>query len=208
MPYIIGLTGGIGSGKSTIADLFAAQGVPIIDADVVAREVVAKGTPLLQQIVTHFGTQILLENGELDRTQLRQIVFQEPKQKQWLNHLLHPAIREEMMKQLKAQTFPYVIWVVPLLIENNLTELCQRVLVIDVLPETQIQRASLRDNAGMTQIKNIMAAQVSRKERLDFADDVINNDLDFAENLPVLAQKVLELHQLYLTLAKQNEQHI
>lgn len=208
MSYIVGLTGGIGSGKSTIAHLFAAQGVPIIDADVVAREVVAKGTPLLQQIVTHFGTQILLANGELDRTQLRQIVFQEPKQKQWLNHLLHPAIREEMIKQLKAQTFPYVIWVVPLLIENNLTELCQRVLVIDVLPETQIQRASLRDNADMTQIKNIMAAQVSRKVRLDFADDVINNDLDFAENLPVLAQKVLELHQLYLTLAKQNEQHI
>ncbi|NBI40852.1 dephospho-CoA kinase [[Haemophilus] felis] len=205
MSYIVGLTGGIGSGKSMVAELFAKLNVPIIDADVVAREVVAKGSPLLHQIAEHFGAQILLPSGELDRAQLRQIVFQDPKQKQWLNHLLHPAIRVEMLRQLEAQTFPYVIWVVPLLIENNLTEFCQRVLVVDVPPETQLQRASLRDNADIVQIKQIMAAQVSRETRLSMADDVIDNRLPLHQALPSLQQKVLELHQLYLSLAKNYE---
>lgn len=202
MSYVVGLTGGIGSGKSTIANLFVQLGVPIIDADIVAREVVAKGTRLLEQIVAYFGEQILLSNGELDRAKLRQIVFQEPLKKKWLNDLLHPAIREEMLRQLDVQTYPYVIWVVPLLIENQLTSFCQRILVVDVSKEVQIARAAQRDNTDSAQIKNIIASQVSREIRLAAADDVINNDHPLSENLASLQQKVLELHHLYLSLAK------
>lgn len=201
MTYIVGLTGGIGSGKSTIAVLFAQLDIPIVDADIVARQVVEKGTPLLHQIVEHFGPTILFTNGELNRAKLREIVFQDENEKQWLNQLLHPAIRDEMLSQLKQHNTPYVIWVVPLLIENNLTALCQRILVVDVQPETQLERASQRDKNKIQDIQRIMDAQVSRAERLVVADDVINNDKPLTENLPFLKQKVLELHQLYLTLA-------
>ncbi|MGC6405825.1 dephospho-CoA kinase [Bisgaard Taxon 45] len=201
MTYIVGLTGGIGSGKSTIANLFMALGVPVIDADVVARDIVKKGTLLLAKIVDHFGEQILSENGELNRAKLRERIFHHVEDKIWLNQLLHPAIREEMLRQLDRQTSPYVLWVVPLLIENNLTSLCQRILVVDVAPETQIQRAMQRDRNQLELIQNIMASQVDRQTRLQFADDVIHNDADLTVNLPVLKQKVLELHQQYLQLA-------
>lgn len=202
MTYIVGLTGGIGSGKSTVADLFAEQGVPVIDADTVARQVVEKGSPLLMKIVDHFGEHILLENGELNRSALREYIFQHPKEKAWLNALLHPAIRQEMLAQLYAQSSPYVLWVVPLLIENDLVSLCQRVLVVDVMPETQIKRSTLRDNSQAELIQQIMAAQVDRMTRLRYADDVINNDGDLTQTLSGLKQKVLELHQHYLVLAK------
>lgn len=202
MTYVVGLTGGIGSGKSTIANLFSEQNIPIIDADVVAREVVAKGEPLLQQIQQHFGKHILLPSGELDRAQLREKVFRNPEEKIWLNNLLHPAIRERMIEQLAQQTAPYTLLVVPLLIENNLTALCQRILVVDVSPEVQIQRVTARDKNSEQLVKQIMAAQVSREVRLSYADDVINNDADLASYLPLLRQKVLDLHHLYLTLAK------
>ena len=177
MTYIVGLTGGIGSGKSTIANLFVELGVPIVDADIVAREVVEKGSPLLAQIAEHFGESILTEGGEL----------------------LHPTIRERMLAQLNAQTAPYTLFVVPLLIENKLTTLCDRVLVIDVKPETQIARVSSRDHNNIQQIQAIMNAQVSREERLKWADDIISNDAKLPENLPHLKQKVLELHQFYLS---------
>lgn len=202
MTYIVGLTGGIGSGKTTIANLFSELGVPIVDADLVAREIVAKGSPLLKQIVEHFGNEILLDNGELNRSALRQWVFSSEEEKNWLNNLLHPAIREAMLKQLSAQTSPYTLFVVPLLIENNLTELCQRILVIDVTPQTQLARASNRDQNNLEQIQRIMNAQVSREERLKWATDIINNDKDLAENLPHLKQKVLELHRFYLQQAQ------
>ena len=142
MTYIVGLTGGIGSGKSTITNLFVELGVPIVDADIVAREVVEKGSPLLAQIAEHFGESILTEEGELNRAKLRKKVFADENEKNWLNNLLHPAIRERMLARLNAQTAPYTLFVVPLLIENKLTTLCDRVLVIDVKPETQIARAS------------------------------------------------------------------
>ena len=200
MTYVVGLTGGIGSGKSTIAKLFAELGVPVIDADIVARQVVEKGSPLLQQIVAHFGTEMLLENGELNRAALREKVFNT--EKQWLNQLLHPAIRTEMLNQLAQQRAPYCIFMVPLLIENKLTALCQRVLVVDVSEQTQLTRASQRDNNSLALIKNIMQSQVSRSERLQHADDVINNDADLSESLPQLKQKVLDLHHHYLQLAE------
>lgn len=203
MTYIIGVTGGIGSGKSTIVDLFAELGVPAVDADIIAREITKKGKPLLAQIVERFGSHILLENGELDRAALRQLVFANKKEKEWLNSLLHPIISKEMLAQLSAQTAPYTLFVVPLLIENNLTALCNRVLVVDVSPATQLIRAAKRDHNNLEQIQRIMDAQVSQEERLKWATDVINNDKDLAENLPHLKQKVLELHRFYLQQAEE-----
>ena len=207
MTYVVGLTGGIGSGKSTIAELFAELGVSVIDADLVARQVVEKGSPLLAEIATHFGPEILLEDGALNRAALREKVFNHESEKQWLNQLLHPAIRHEMLQQLAAQDAPYCIFMVPLLIENKLTALCQRILVVDVSEQTQMTRASKRDNNQLALIKNIMQSQVSRSERLQHADDVINNDADLSESLPHLKQTVLDLHHLYLQLAEKfNEQ--
>lgn len=206
MAYIVGLTGGIGSGKSTIANLFIELGVKIIDADIIAREVVAKDTPLLAEIVNHFGKQILTEQKELDRAKLRQIVFNDPNQKTWLNQLLHPAIRQEMLNQLAQSQDNYVIWVVPLLIENNLTEFCDRILVVDVLPEIQLLRASARDNSNEETIKNIMASQVSREKRLSYADDIIENNLPLDQNFAKLKQQVLELHQKYIDLARKKRE--
>ncbi|TNH05967.1 dephospho-CoA kinase [Testudinibacter sp. TR-2022] len=201
MTYIIGLTGGIGSGKSTIADLFAELGVPIVDADVVAREVVAPGSPLLAQIAEHFGQQVITAEGELDRAALRQIVFADKEKTEWLNQLLHPAIRQRMLRRLQQQTALYVLWVVPLLIENKLTEYCDRVLVVDVSEAIQLQRAVRRDNSNIQQIKKIMQAQVSRQQRLAKADDVINNDRPLSESEKDLRAQVLQLHQHYLALA-------
>ena len=202
MTYVVGLTGGIGSGKSTIAELFAELGVPVIDADLVARQVVEKGSPLLAEIAAHFGPEILLKDGTLNRAALREKIFANEMQKHWLNQLLHPAIRHEMLRQLAAQQAPYCIFMVPLLIENNLTALCQRILVIDVLEHTQVERAGQRDNNQVEQIKRIMQSQVSRQERLKYADDVINNNEDLIAGLPQLKQKVLDLHHLYLQLAE------
>lgn len=202
MTYIVGVTGGIGSGKSTITDLFAELDVPSVDADLIARQIVKKGSPLLDKIVEYFGKHILLENGELDRAALRQLIFANEKAKNWLNNLLHPVISKEMISQLSAQNSPYTLFVVPLLIENNLTALCNRVLVVDVAPETQLARAAKRDKNNLQQIQRIIDAQVSQTERLKWATDVINNDLDLAENLPHLKQKVLELHRFYLQQAE------
>lgn len=201
MSYIVGLTGGIGSGKSTIAALFAELGVPIIDADIVARQVVAKGSPLLAEIAAHFGDKILTTAGELDRPALRQRVFANPAEKQWLNQLLHPAIRNTMFTQLKQSTAPYVLWVVPLLIENSLQPYCDRVLVVDVQPEVQLARAAKRDNSQIAQIQQIMAAQIDRSTRLSYADDVIENNQPLSQNQAHLAAQVQQLHQHYLTLA-------
>ncbi|WP_443091189.1 dephospho-CoA kinase [Basfia succiniciproducens] len=203
MAYIVGLTGGIGSGKSTIADLFMELGVPVVDADEVSRRLVEKGSPLLSKIATHFGADILTNGGELNRSKLREIIFNRPEQKNWLNALLHPAINEEMQRQLQAQQAPYVLFVVPLLIENNLMSLCDRILIIDVSPQTQLERATKRDKNQRELIQQIMNSQVSREKRLTFADDIINNDEDFAQNGDHIKQKVLELHHRYLQLAQQ-----
>lgn len=206
MTYVVGLTGGIGSGKTTVSDLFAELGVEIIDADIVARQVVEKGTPLLAQIVEHFGEDILNAEKELDRAKLRQIVFNNETEKNWLNNLLHPAIRAEMVKKLQESTACYVIWVVPLLIENKLTEFCDRVLVIDVSPEIQLERATRRDKSKTETIKNIMAAQVSRAERLSYADDVIENNLPFEQGLPLIKEQIQVLHHKYLALIKKEKE--
>ncbi|WP_240224534.1 dephospho-CoA kinase [Rheinheimera hassiensis] len=194
---VVGLTGGIGCGKSTVTELFASHGVQYVDADIVAREVVLPGTPCLAAISAHFGADILQSHGELNRASLRQRVFSNSADKLWLEQLLHPAIRQELLTQLATLTSPYALLVAPLLLENKLNQYVQRVLVIDLPESLQLQRAMARDNANEQQIKAIMAAQISRPERLKLADDIIKNDSSIAD----LAPRVAALHQQYLQLA-------
>lgn len=194
MSYIVALSGGIASGKSTIAHLFAQLGVPIIDADIIARQVVGVGTPALEQITKHFSQEILLENGELDRSQLREIIFNNDHERLWLNNLLHPIIAQETQKQFAQQTKPYVIWVVPLLIENNLHQLADRVLMIDIPEALQLERLINRDRISESLAKKMIATQVCLTDRLAFADDIIVNDGDL-ESLKI---QVDNLHKQYL----------
>ncbi|MEZ3501276.1 dephospho-CoA kinase [Pantoea sp. KPR_PJ] len=197
MPYTVALTGGIGSGKSTIASAFAALGVPVIDADVIARDVVEPGSPALQQIAERHGNSILTEEGMLNRARLRAIIFQSSEEKAWLNNLLHPLINART-QQLKAQTVaPYLLWVVPLLVENGLQYQADRVLVVDVDEETQLRRTIQRDGIDRLQAQNILSAQATRDARLAVADDVINNSGTPDEAVP----QVAALHHRYLALA-------
>lgn len=199
--YIVAITGGIGSGKTTVANHFAALDIDIVDADVIARQVVAVGSEALAAIAGYFGHCILLPDGQLDRRQLRERVFNDEQAKSWLNQLLHPLIRQKMQQQCQAAHSPYCILVVPLLVENKLMSLAQRILVVDVSEQTQIERTSLRDGITPQQAKAIMAAQASREERLALADDIINNNDSDDE---MIAAQVYQLHQHYLTLAKQS----
>ncbi|AAW86684.1 dephospho-CoA kinase [Aliivibrio fischeri ES114] len=177
MSYVVAITGGIGSGKTTVADRFQAlYNINIVDADIIAREVVNPGTEGLIQIEQHFGPQILLDDGHLNRAKLRECIFSEPSEKQWLNDLLHPLIRSEMQRQIALSTSEYTLLVVPLLVENKLQYLANRVLVVDVLEQTQINRTVNRDKVNHQQVKAILASQASREERLAAADDIINND--------------------------------
>lgn len=196
--FVVGLTGGIGCGKSTVTDLFTALGIQHVDADIVAREVVMPGTPCLQAITQHFGSEILQPDGSLNRAMLRQRVFTDAASKTWLEQLLHPAIRQQILAQLQALTSPYALLVAPLLLENKLNRYVQRVLVIDLPESMQLQRAMARDNADEQQIKAIMAAQISRSERLKLADDIISNDNTPADLAPLVAK----LHQQYLQQAQ------
>lgn len=175
MSLVIGLTGGIGSGKSTVARLFKALNIEVIDADVVARLVVQKGQPALEEISAYFGNDIV-ENGELNRTKLRHIIFSDEQKKTWLNNLLHPIIRKEMLRQLALAKSDYVILEAPLLFENRLESYCDYVLVVDIDEQLQVSRAQIRDNATKKQIQAIIANQISRKERLEKAHYVIENN--------------------------------
>jgi dephospho-CoA kinase len=175
MTKIIGLTGGIGSGKSLVAARFAELSVTVVNADTVAREVVAKGEPALDAIRTHFGEDIVLPNGELDRRKLRGIIFNDPAQKKWLENLLHPLIRLRIVDQLHAAISPYAILESPLLLETDQHLLVEKIIVVDVNEATQIARASLRDGSDIAQIKNIIASQMPRVEKLKKADFVIDN---------------------------------
>ena len=194
MPYVVALSGGVASGKSTIANLFAQLGVPIIDADIIARQVVEVGTEALAQIVKHFSTEILLPNGELDRSQLREIIFNNDHERLWLNNLLHPIIHQITQKQIAKQTAPYVIWVVPLLIENNLHQLADRILMVDVPETLQMERLIYRDKISESLAKRMIRTQVPLAERLSYADDIIVNN----GNLASLSEQVNKLHQQYL----------
>lgn len=172
---ILGVTGGIGSGKSAATDHLHQLGVTIVDADVCARIVVEPGRPALEAIFSHFGEHLKAANGSLDRAALRQIIFSDPSQKAWLEALLHPLIREEIQSQLQDAKGPYVVLSSPLLFETQQSELCDQVLVIDVDEVTQKQRTASRDGVSSDQVDAIMAAQLARKKRLDKADYVIDN---------------------------------
>ena len=196
--FIVGLTGGIGSGKTTIANMFAALGVALIDADVVAREVVLPNSFALNEIKQKFGENFILSSGYLDRKKLREQIFSSNNDKEWLNNLLHPLIRQSIVEQLEKNTDNYCILVAPLLIENNLVEYVNRTLVIDIDEATQIERTVKRDNSNSQTIKNIINSQVSRSNRLKAADDVINNS---AADLSSIEKQVFTLHQSYLALS-------
>ncbi|HDU8573506.1 TPA: dephospho-CoA kinase [Vibrio parahaemolyticus] len=201
MALVIGLTGGIASGKTTVANLFKQQfKIDIVDADIVAREVVEPGTSGLNAIIQHFGQDITHDDNTLDRAKLREKIFSNPEEKAWLNALLHPIIREKMIEDLQQVTSDYALLVVPLLVENNLDSLCDRVLVVDVEPETQISRAVKRDNVSEEQAHAILASQASRQQRLDIADDVVKNN----PNDPDLLLQITDLHEKYLAMCKKN----
>ncbi len=195
-PWILGLTGGIGSGKSAVAQHFIDLGVHCVDADHAARWVVEPGKPALAAIVEHFGPQVLQASGELDRTALRGLIFQAPEERRWLETLLHPLIGEEIMASLASATSPYAILVSPLLIESGQYTLTQRVLVVDAPESLQLERTMLRDSASQEQVHAILKAQALREDRLKHADDVLLNDRD----LPWLQAEVERLHRFYLTL--------
>ncbi|MCK9535060.1 MAG: dephospho-CoA kinase [Pseudomonas sp.] len=195
-PWVLGLTGGIGSGKSAAADAFVELGIEAVDADHAARWVVEPGRPALEKIVDRFGDAILLADGQLNRATLREHIFAEPEQRQWLEQLLHPLIRAEIQQFLAAAQSPYAILVSPLLIESGQHKIVQRVLVVDVPSEVQMARALQRDQVSEAQLRAIMQAQLERDERLKYADDVLCNAADKA----TLQREVARLHDYYLTL--------
>ncbi|RHW76700.1 dephospho-CoA kinase [Colwellia sp. RSH04] len=195
--FIVGLTGGIGSGKTTVSDYFESLGVNIIDADIIAREVVEPNTHALKQIAQHFDNTILNQDGSLNRALLRTKIFSNEKDKQWLNSLLHPIIRQQILEQCQQATSKYCILVAPLLIENNLLNIVNRVLVVDVSEATQLLRVLDRDCSNEKEVKAIIASQAPRQKRLSHANDIIQNEnIDLMQ----LKKKIDDLHQRYLNL--------
>lgn len=207
MALRIGLTGGIASGKSTVADLFAEQGVVIIDTDVIAREVVAPGQPALDEIAAEFGASLIDADGTLDRAALRNIIFDDDGARRRLEAILHPRIGEETRRQAHAAETSerlsngpicgYQVIVIPLLVNSALREFVDRVLVVDCDEQAQIRRLTARDGESEQRARQILAAQASREERLAIADDVISNDGTVAD----LRQQVAALHEIYQSLA-------
>jgi len=195
---IIGLTGGVGSGKSTVAKLFADKGIPVIDADLIARQTTQAGEPSLIAIVEHFGIHILLKDGNLDRAKLRSIIFQNPAERLWLEQLLHPLIREKITAQLALisannHPAPYCLIVIPLLLETDSYPFIDRILVVDVPEHLQVARVSMRDQTVASGAKAIVDAQIGREERLKKADDVIVNAGTVADLVP----QIDKLHHQY-----------
>ena len=192
---IIGLTGGIGSGKTAVSDTFKSLGIDIIDADVSSRSVVKKGQPALDDIKSHFGDDILDSENSLDRAKLREIIFKNPDERVWLEKLLHPKIAEHIKDQLENSESPYCVLVSPLLLETEQKSYCSFVLVVDVPEESQIARTAKRDGVSEEQVKNIISAQIDREKRLEQADEIIINDGSMED----LKEKVMVLHSKYLS---------
>lgn len=193
---IIGLTGGIGSGKTAVSDSFEALGIDVVDADLASRVVVQKGKPCLLKIAQHFGEDILTKEAELDRAKLREIIFKSEEEKNWLESLLHPAIANQIQVELNASKSPYTILVSPLLLETNQKDFCSKVLAVDVPVETQVERTLKRDGVSKEQVQAIINSQISRNDRLNLADEVIVND-GTLEDLEI-AVKIL--HEKFLSL--------
>ena len=200
--FVIGLTGGIGSGKSTVGELFTDIGVPVIDTDQLSREIMTRGSHSLKKIVNFFGHEVLLKNHELDRKHLRKLVFSDSNKRQWLEQLLHPKIRELLLSKLSEYSDNYIVIVVPLLFESNSNNsssfnFINKTLVVDCTEELQLKRAISRDQSNALEIKKIIGSQMPRTQRLSLADDVIVND----GSLESLRENVLEIHEKYQRLS-------
>ncbi|MGI9271717.1 MAG: dephospho-CoA kinase [Woeseiaceae bacterium] len=196
-PLRIGLTGGIASGKSTVADLFARLGITVVDTDVIARELVQLGRPALDEIREAFGDTVFSDNGTLDRGAMRQRIFSDSSARRQLEEILHPRIQEETLRQAEAGDGDYLLIVVPLLTGSALRDEVDRILVVDCDEATQIERLLARDAESEDQARRILASQASREERLAIADDVIHNDASFDATVA----QVSALHDSYLALA-------
>ena len=194
---IIGLTGGIGSGKSAVSKIFEEHDITVVDADIVAREVVEPGMPALTQIAEHFGAQLITPEGALDRAALRVLIFKNESERKWLESLLHPLIREEIIQQLKQSQSPYSILSSPLLLETDQHSMVDIILVVDVPVEVQIERTVQRDNNSFEQVNAIIKSQSSRAVKQQKADDIILN----TGTIESLHEKVGVLHQRYLQLS-------
>ncbi|MDH5648599.1 MAG: dephospho-CoA kinase [Gammaproteobacteria bacterium] len=194
----VGLTGGVGSGKSTVAVFFSELGVPVIDADEISRKLAQPGQEGYQSIVAEFGQSVLDKNGEINRDQLRKIVFTDEIKRMRLEAIIHPMVREGIAEKINHTNGPYCIIVIPLLIETGYLDFVDRVLVVDTTPETQISRVKKRSQLSEKEIRNIMAAQIGREERLKHADDIIENNDTVAQ----VRSRVNQLHSHYLKLAE------
>lgn len=199
---VIGLTGGIGSGKSTVAALFEQRGVAVLDTDLVARQVVEPGQPALEEIRDRFGAGLLTPTGDLDRSAMRELIFTDPEARQALEAITHPRIRDYVRHWIDSQSGPYCIVIIPLLLEKGWTERIDRILVVDLPEDLQRQRTMLRDGMDQARVETIMATQVNRETRLAAADDVIDNT---GEDQQGLVEQVERLHRYYQELAEQRE---
>ena len=195
---IIGLTGGIGSGKSVASDKFKSLGIVVVDADVASRTVVEPGKPALKEIQDHFGSGIITAEGKLDRNKLREIIATDSKERKWLESVLHPKIGEQITKEISESTSVYTLFVAPLLLETNSQEMCSRVVVVDVPKDVQIQRTAKRDKVSSNQVEQIVAAQMKREKRLEKADDVLLN----SGTIEDLEKQVEALHKKYIQMAE------
>lgn len=195
---IIGLTGGIGSGKSVASDKFKSLGITIVDADVASRTVVEPGKPALKEIEDHFGSGIITAEGKLDRNNLREIIATDPEERKWLESVLHPKIGEQITKEISESTSVYTLFVAPLLLETNSQEMCSWVVVVDVPKDVQIRRTAKRDKVSPNQVEQMVAAQMEREKRLEKADDVLLN----SGTIEDLEKQVEELHKKYIKMAE------
>ena len=195
---IIGLTGGIGSGKSVASDKFKSLGITVVDADVASRTVVEPGKPALKEIEDHFSSGIITAEGKLDRNKLREIIATDPEERKWLESVLHPKIGEQITKEISESTSVYTLFVAPLLLETNSQERCARVVVVDVPKEDQIRRTAKRDKVSPNQVEQMVAAQMEREKRLEKADDVLLN----RGTIEDLEKQVEELHKKYMQMVE------
>ena len=204
MTFVVGLTGGIGSGKSVVAELFARRGITVVDTDAIAHELTAAGGGAIEAIRESFGSDFITPEGALDRARLRALVFGDPQSKRRLERILHPRIRAESATRIAAAGSPYAILVVPLLVEAGVERTrYQRVVVVDCDEDVQIERVMRRSHLSDVEVRRIMASQVGRKERLDAADDVVDNN----EGLDDLEPQVERLHRHYLALAQEQARY-
>jgi len=196
--FIVGVTGGIGSGKTAVTDIFYKLDIDIVDADLASRKAVLKGSPSLKKIKEKFGEDILLEDGNLNRARLRKIIFEDSSEKDWLENLLHPQILEIIKSELEESKSSYKVLVSPLLFETGQFQLCHRTLLIDVSEEEQIIRTTKRDKVTSDQVKKIINSQMSREDKIKIADDVVTNE----GSLNDLEEKIRALHSSYLIYTK------